>query len=71
MAKLYADNILIEETKTGEDILTKPYIIYPSITGTVTLEKPRLYICEYCDSISEIPGICPHCGAPVSLLKED
>lgn len=77
MAKLYADNACVEEIVTSTDVIVGKYY-YTDTTklfgmlspfsirnGQIGIEKPTLYICEYCGSVFEHPGTCRHCGAPV------
>lgn len=50
------------------------YHMFDKITATGVISNnvsPTLYKCNYCDCISDIPGTCRHCGAPLSILTHN
>ena len=38
--------------------------------NTFTEPFVKLFVCEYCDTFTNIPGNCKNCGAPVVIYRE-
>lgn len=64
----YIDTVI--PTVTSTNILPEKYY-YNGIIGTLTIPTlKKRYKCEYCDTITEKPGNCKNCGAPVVEVKK-